>query len=95
MEQQMQAGGLSSVEKKMLMVEHVNNTALGMADILKSMPNTGKHRNVFIKSYNRRPRTKQRRNLGMIKLQMYVVSRAIGLAIIIQQPIPKYATGTK
>lgn len=94
MEQQMQTGGVGQSEKAV----RVLNVIVGAADnnikLLKLLPKSGK-RNPFIKTYNRRPKNKQKRALIFTQLVMQNVFAAMSIAMIQQTPTPNYARGSR
>lgn len=67
------------------------NTLIGYA---KQIPNTGKRdRNIFIKSYNRRPGNKMKALKATLAMVSTTFMGAIQLAMIAAQPLPKYKQG--
>lgn len=57
---------------------------------LKQLPRTGKkRRNIFIKSYNRRPNNKRKRAAGYMGIMMTSIISAMQVKQILQQPIRK------
>lgn len=81
---------ISAMNKSASILESVIRTANAINEASKELPQTGKiGRNIFIKSYNRRPRNKQKRAAGMAKI---IISAAIGVAqihLIQSAPVPK------
>lgn len=67
----------------------VKNTAEAVAKHLKDMPKTGKRRNIFIKTYNRRPQSRKKANNVLALVSMTQMMGAAQLMSIMSQPIPK------
>lgn len=81
-------------EKKLAMFEVVSHTANGITTIFKTMPRTGKkRRNIFVKSYNRRPQNKKKRALIMAQAAMTAVLGAMQLHAVMVRPIQRYQKG--
>jgi hypothetical protein len=92
MEQQVQAGGVK--EKQLTLAYSVLKTAGSLVELVKKLPITGKvKRNVFIKSYNRRPMNKQKRRLVLSQMAFSAFMGAIDIASIQSKPIPKFKAG--
>lgn len=59
--------------------------------LINELPRTGKrNRNIFRKTYNRRPGNKQKRAFVMAKMGLSAVMGASQVHLITSQPIPKY-----
>jgi len=79
--------------KAIAIAESVTETATGIVRELKKLPK-GKHkRNVFIKTYNRRPGNKRKRAIVMMNSSMSAMMGAMQVAMIMQTPIPKLKPG--
>lgn len=81
------------MSKHLAIAEAVLNTAQATLKIASQFPNTGKHRNVFIKNYNRRPRNKQKRAVICAQMGLSAFMGAMQIATIQSQPIPKFKPG--
>lgn len=90
MEQQVQAGGIEKSEKAVRVLNVITGAAANNLKLLKLLPKSGKI-NPFIKTYNRRPRNKQKRALVFAQLAMQNAMSAMSIAMILQTPNPKYA----
>src|SRR5436190_11654809 len=77
-------------DKHFMLAQTLINTALSVIDFVKMLPKTGKHkRNIFIKTYNRRPMNKKKRAVIMAQIAMATATGAINVAITMQHPLPK------
>lgn len=73
----------------------VSELARHISGIMAEMPKTGKAgRNIFIKSYNRRPRNKQKRNKIIVQAAIRSAIGASQIAVIQSQPTPRFPSGT-
>lgn len=80
--------------KKQEMAEVVINAAIHVVNSVREMPQTGKHkRNIFIKTYNRRPRNKQKRAMAFANIAIHMAISRQQLLRINSQPIAKYLEG--
>ena len=84
---------MTNFDKKVAIIENIVHAASKNIELLKELPKTGKMRNIFIKSYNRRPQSKKKRGLVLMKIATNSYFSAIRQAVIISQPIPKYKKG--
>lgn len=77
------------------MFEVTAHTAWNINKVLKDMPRTGKkRRNIFIKSYKRRPQNKKKRALVLARVAMTTFFGSMQMLTVMQTPIPKYKKGT-
>lgn len=60
-----------------------------IAKLFKTLPK-GKHGNIFIKSYNRRPRNKQKRAIVIMQSTVQSAMTAAQVATIASQPLPSF-----
>jgi hypothetical protein len=82
------------MNKQLEIFQNTIHTANNVSDALKQMPKTGKRgRNIFLKSYNRRPMNKKKRAQAMFNVAWHVYFGAIQNAIIISTPMLKYPKG--
>lgn len=79
-------------QNRLSMANVVIDAALNTITLCKQLPRNGK-RNPFNKSYNRRPRNKQRRALVMAQIAISARLARTQLEIISSQPLPKYPKG--
>lgn len=77
-------------QKRLAIFESVVNTATAVSGFAKQLPNTGKRRNIFVKSYNRRPNNKRKRALLLAQIAWSAHMGAVQIAIVASQPILKY-----
>lgn len=86
---------IAKLEKAKAIAASVMATASAITGIARKLPKTNKaNRNIFIKTYNRRPGNKITRKMlyAQIALTLYM-SRA-QIQAVISQPIPKYPRGS-
>jgi len=76
------------IKMKIAIAETVSAAAERTTKILQSFPSTKKR--VFYKSYNRRPRKKQKQALGSCELIINAALTVSQLYMILSQPIPRY-----
>lgn len=85
----------TKIEKQLAIIEAVMHTANMVIDQVKKLPK-GKHRkNVFIKSYNRRPGNKRKRARIISGIAMSQYMGAAQIIRIASTPTPKYKSGGK
>lgn len=82
------------MSKQLEIAQQVMNTATVITDLAKQLPKTGKRRNIFIKTYNRRPQNKKKRGAIIAQMALTSVMGAMQVARIASQPIPKFAKGS-
>ena len=81
--------------KALELVKSIQVTASSVVNIARQLPKTGKkHRNIFIKVYNRKPGNKKKRAAGMLNMAISSVMGAASIARIVSQPMPKYPRGS-
>lgn len=80
----------SRKSKAIAIFNSVVTTAESITTALKHMPRTGKrNRNIFIKTYNRRPKNKFKRDGVLTSTQAVAIIGACQLCIIMSQPVRK------
>lgn len=78
------------IEKSLAIAARAMSAAETITDVLKGMPKTGKQgRNIFIKTYNRRPGNKRKRALILARAGIHSMFASLEIARIISMPIPK------
>lgn len=83
-------------DKAIVLLESVLNTAEMINRAVKMLPRTQKHgRNIFTKTYNRRPMNKQKRALGFMHIGIAAALGTVRAISIASMPIPKYLPGTQ
>lgn len=80
---------LDQNSKQAKVLTTVLNTCSSVVNAMNSMPDTSKKRNIFIKSYNRRPQNKKKRRMAIFEVAMSSYIGATQIAITASQPIPK------
>lgn len=78
--------------KALQIMNTVVNSAFDVIAIMEGYPNTGKHRNIFRKTYNRRPRNKQKRIANTVRLGTATLHYAWELQRQISTPLPVKTT---
>lgn len=82
--------------KELSIASTVVDSAHRTIELLKQIPKTGKAgRNIFIKSYNRRPQNKKKTRLLMFKVALNTFMTANQILIIQATPMPRYPNGTQ
>lgn len=79
--------------KQVEIINSIRHTALSVAVAAAKMPNTNKKFTSFHKTYNRRPRNKQKRLQATVEMCLSSVFGAVELANIISQPTPRFDIG--
>lgn len=74
-------------------MEAVTNTAASIQQAVKQLPASGKRRNIFLKSYNRRPNGKAKRAKIYLDILHLTLMGKARLQMIAAQLIPKYEIG--
>ena len=77
-------------EKRIAIIENVFATVEGITSALKDMPRTGKQgRNIFIKTYNRKPGNKRKRAIVVARTALAAAFGAMHALAIVSTPTPK------
>ncbi len=79
--------------KRIEIAQAVMHGATSVADYAKQLPKGEHHKNVFVKTYNRRPMNKGKRAKAMMGMAMSCAISAMRVATIMQQPIPRFIKG--
>lgn len=75
--------------------ETATHTASSIAKSLRQLPKTGKRRNIFSKTYNRRPMKKIKTAAVMLNTAFAAFMGAAQISRIIETPIPKFPQGAR
>lgn len=82
------------LEKKKVIAETILNSAEILVAQAKRLPNTSKHRrNIFTKSYNRRPQNKQKRLVIMAQMCIDASITSVEILRMTQTPATKFLNG--
>lgn len=81
------------MERSLAIAEAITSTARVISQHALNLPRTGKKRNVFIKSYNRRPNNKKRSAIIVAKMIATTYFGALDILKIQSMPIPKFKNG--
>ena len=82
------------MSKQAAIAEVVMNQAQVIINISKTLPNTSKRRNIFKKTYDRRPNNKSKRALAFVQMAITSAMSAAQIGIIAGQRTPKFKSGT-
>jgi len=74
--------------------ENTVELAKAISSMMRQLPKVKARRNVFIKTYHRRPMNKGKKAKVMCQIDTQVVYTSIQNRMILSQPIPKFAKGT-
>lgn len=81
-------------EKAFAMADAVIGAATEIASISKLLPKSKLRKNVFLKSYNRRPGNKKKTAIALAKVYMAARLTRLQLLQIISQPNPRFNPGS-
>jgi hypothetical protein len=82
------------MERQLAIAEAITSTARVLGEHALNLPRKGKKRNIFIKSYNRRPNSKKKSAVIVTKMIANIYFGALDVLRIQQTPIPKFKNGT-
>lgn len=85
---------VNNFEKSAAIAQTVIETAGIVTNQLKNLPVPKRKRNVFVKSYSRRPMNRNKTASTILQISCTLQMSAFHMAIIQATPIPKYKPGT-
>lgn len=82
----------SRFTKQLAIYKATINGAVNAMNLIKQLPRSGK-RNPFVKTYNRRPRNKQKRSVLFAQMSINAALTAMEITTIASQPLRKVSAG--